>query len=47
MIKEEPGFEFWEMDDYVSEFGDLATNGMLSNGHRSWEMDDVGAEGGW
>ena len=41
MVKEQPGYEHWAMAEYIEEFGDLATNGMQSKGHRYWVLDSV------
>ena len=41
MIKKKPGYKHLEMSFYVESHGDLATNGMLSKGHRLWTLDGI------
>ena len=41
MITDRPGWDHWEKKLYEAEFGQLATNGKLLEGHRSWELHGV------
>jgi uncharacterized membrane protein YgcG len=41
MVKKKPGYKFMPLAFYITQHGDLHTNGMLSQGHRPWTLDKV------